>query len=67
MANQTITIELEWKRRMNLIQNPEFRKSCVKAAKELGITASEWKENKAMLLMFFANKLCAMENKMYQN
>ena len=63
MANQ-ITIQSEFKRRTDLIDNPEFRKLAVKAAKELGITAEEWNTNKVALLMFFANQLCSIENKL---
>ena len=63
MANQ-ITIQSEFKRRTDLIDNPEFRKLAVKAAKELGITAEEWNTNKVALLMFFANELCSIENKL---
>jgi len=59
----TITIQSEFKRRTDLIENPEFRKLAVKAAKELGITAKEWNTNKVALLMFFANEFCAIENK----
>ena len=59
----TITIQSEFKRRTDLIENPEFRKLAVKAAKELGITAQEWNTNKVALLMFFANQFCAIENK----
>ena len=59
-----ITIQSEIKRRTDLIENEDFRKLCIKAAKELGITAKEWNENKAMLLFFFANQMCGIENKM---
>ena len=61
MTNQ-ITIQSEFKRRTDLIENPEFKKLAVKAAKELGITAEEWNTNRAALLMFFANQFCAIEN-----
>jgi hypothetical protein len=57
-----VTIETEWKRRTDLIENPEFVKLCVEYAKQLGVTAKEWNENRAGLLMFFANEICAKEN-----
>lgn len=63
MANQ-ITIQSEFKRRTDLIENPKFRELAVKAAKELGITEEEWNNNKVALLMFFANQLCSIENKL---
>jgi hypothetical protein len=47
---------------MDLVNNPDFVKSCVESAKKLGITAKEWNENKAMLCLYFANQICSMEN-----
>jgi hypothetical protein len=61
--NTQVTIESEMKRRMDLVNNPDFVKSCVESAKKLGITAQEWNENKAMLCLYFANQICSMENK----
>ena len=58
-----VTIESEMQRRMDLINNPKFVKSCVESAKKLGITAQEWNQNKVGILMFFANEICGMENK----
>jgi len=55
-------IAQEWKRREDLIMDIEFRKVCAEGAKKLGITAKEWNENKAVILMMFANKFCAIEN-----
>jgi hypothetical protein len=63
MNNSTITIESEWKRRTDLIENSEFVKSCIEVSKKLGVTAKEWNENRAGLLMFFANEFCNKENK----
>ena len=57
-----VTIETEWKRRTDLIENPEFVKLCVEYAKKLGVSAKEWNEHRAGLLMFFANEMCAKEN-----
>jgi hypothetical protein len=62
MNNSTITIESEWKRRTDLIENSEFVKSCIEVSKKLGVTAKEWNENRAGLLMFFANEFCNKEN-----
>ncbi len=58
----TITIESEMKRRTDLIENADFRKVCAKAAKQIGITLEEWNENKAVILMHFANQVCKIEN-----
>ena len=58
-----VTIESEMQRRMDLIENADFRKLCVEYAKKLGITAEEWNQNKVGILMFFANEICGMENK----
>jgi hypothetical protein len=57
-----VTIETEWKRRMDLVESPAFVKLCAKYAKELGVTAKEWNENRAGLVLFFANEMCAKEN-----
>ena len=57
-----VTIETEWKRRMELVESPAFIELCVNAAKQLGITAKEWNENRAQLVLFFANEMCAKEN-----
>ncbi len=56
-------ITSEFARRTDLIDDVNFRKICVRMAKALGITAQEWNENKAMLMLFFANEYCAIENK----
>jgi hypothetical protein len=57
-----VTIESELKRRMDLVENPDFRKSCVEIAKKLGISAKDWNENKGLLLMMWANEVCRIEN-----
>jgi hypothetical protein len=57
-----VTIETEWKRRMDLIESPEFIKLCAEYAKKLGVTAKEWNDNRAGLVLFFANEMCAKEN-----
>jgi hypothetical protein len=61
MKNE-VTMQSEWKRRMDLIENPKFRALCIENVKKLGITAQEWNENKAGILMYFANEFCGYEN-----
>lgn len=56
----------EWKRREDLVMDINFRKVAVKMAKKMGITAKEWNDNKAVLLLYFANEFCSIENKMNQ-
>ena len=60
-AQEIITAEFE--RRTNLIQDENFRNLAIEAAKKLGITAAEWNENKALLLLYFANEFCSIENR----
>jgi hypothetical protein len=55
-------IKIEYKRRTDLVNNLAFRKDCVKMAKALGITSEEWNKDKVHLLLFFANKVCQLEN-----
>jgi hypothetical protein len=59
----TVTIETEWKRRMDLVNDPNFVKLCVKYAQKLGISASEWNANRGSLVLYFANEMCTIENK----
>lgn len=51
-------IETEFQKRLDLINDENFRKICIKAAKKLGITAKEWNENKSAILMLMANQFC---------
>lgn len=60
----TITVESEMKRRMDLVNDNAFRKVCAEHAEKIGITPKEWNENKAMIILKFANDFCSMENKM---
>ena len=62
--NATEFIQKEYKRRTDLIEDVKFREMCIELAKKLGITADEWNENKATLLLYFANECCAIENKL---
>lgn len=57
-------IKAELKRRTDLVECLEFRKSSIELAKKLGITAKEWNENKMLILLMFANEFCAIENKL---
>jgi hypothetical protein len=62
MTTAQISIKLELQRRIDLIQNPAFISKCATLAKEVGITAKEWDENYAVILMKFANQVCKIQN-----
>ena len=62
MATQ-ITIESEFKRRTDLIENPEFRTKVAEYCKSIGMSAKDWNDNKAGILMMMANEVCGLENK----
>ena len=51
------TIATELKKRTDLIEQNEFRTKCAEIAQELGMSAKEWNENKALILLWFANKV----------
>lgn len=55
-------LEKEMQRRMVLVENEEFRKSCLKIAEIMGISQKEWNENKAFFWLYFANEVCKFEN-----
>ena len=57
-------IETEYKRRTDLVNDINFRKDCAKIAQQIGITAKEWNENKAIILLKWANDICSIENKL---
>lgn len=57
-----VTPQSEWKRRMDLVESSSFRALCAEYAQKLGITAAEWNANRASILLFFANEMCAREN-----
>ena len=63
-AAAQITAESEFQRRVELIENADFRLKCSKLAQEIGITAKEWNENKIAILMHFANQYCKLENEL---
>jgi hypothetical protein len=50
-------IEEQMRLRMELIETPEFREMCADYAKSVGITAKEWNENRAGILMILANEV----------
>lgn len=57
------TIKTELNRRTELAQNPAFIKMAAAAAPKMGITAKEWNENKAAILLMMANEICKIENR----
>ncbi|BAV39162.1 hypothetical protein BPT24_040 [Tenacibaculum phage pT24] len=59
-AQQMISNEL--KRREELVNDKEFVKKCAEIAKEVGITPKQWNENRGLLVLMFANKVCKIEN-----
>lgn len=62
MSNQ-VTVKSEMKRRMDLVNDLDFRTMCAKHSEAIGITPKEWNENKAIIIMKFANDYCSFENK----
>ena len=60
-ANELVKNEMNL--RMSLINDEKFRIEAVEVAKQLGFTAQEWNENKAMILLFMANEMIAMDNR----
>ena len=60
-ANELVKNEMNL--RMSLINYEKFRIEAVEVAKQLGFTAQEWNENKAMILLFMANEMIAMDNR----
>lgn len=64
MTMTTVTIESEMKRRTDLVEDPKFIKSCLEIAQKMGISAKEWNQNMAYIVLFFANEYCGIENNM---
>ena len=62
MTNATEAITKEWKRREDLVMNDAFRSDCARIAKDSGITAEEWNNNKAMICLMWANEICRLDN-----
>jgi hypothetical protein len=50
-------IEEQMRLRMELIEAPSFREMCADYVQSLDITAEEWNENKAGILMIMANEV----------
>jgi hypothetical protein len=50
-------IEEQMRLRMELIETPSFREMCADYAKSGGITAEEWNENQAGILLIMANEV----------
>tara|TARA_R110000782_G_scaffold41019_1_gene94431 strand:- start:173 stop:373 length:201 start_codon:yes stop_codon:yes gene_type:complete len=66
MTTSQVTVQSELKRRMDLVNCSKFRALASEAAKKLGITAKEWNENRAAILMMMANQFCGIENEAAQ-
>jgi hypothetical protein len=54
-------IEEQMRLRMELIERPSFIQMCADYAKSVGITAKEWNENKAGILLLLANEAVGYE------
>jgi hypothetical protein len=57
-----MTAASEFQRRAELVENPEFISKMIILAKEIGITAKEWNENKMTILLMFANQYCQLQD-----
>lgn len=57
-------INAEFQRRIDLIESADFRSKMEVLAKEIEISAKEWNENKATILMMFANQYCQLQNEL---
>ncbi len=56
-------IENEMNLRVKLVEDVRFRELCIKACKDLGISAKEWNENKMAICLFLANEIISKDNK----
>ena len=63
MKNVEKFIQQEMQKRLDLVNDENFRIKSIEVAKKLGITADEWNKNKAIILMYFANEFCTIANK----
>lgn len=63
MNTNKVTIESEMERRNNLVNDVEFRKLVRNTLAQHGLTAEDWNKNMWWYCMFFANEMCAMQNK----
>jgi hypothetical protein len=58
----TTTIENELKRRIDLVNDIQFRQMVMNKMIELGVTAEDWNKNAWHYLLNIANEFCAIEN-----
>ena len=59
------TIKTEMKRRLDLVENSEFRNLVVSLLPQLGITAKQWNADRKLQTMVYlqvANEYCKIEN-----
>jgi len=56
-------IHQEMQKRLDLVNDENFIIKSVEVAKKLGITPDEWNNNKAIILMYFANEFYSIVNK----
>ena len=54
----SITVQSEMKKRTDLIYDEKFRLAAIEYCKLVGITAKEFNDNKAGILMLLANQVC---------
>ena len=59
-----VTLESEFDRRWKCVNDEKFREMCAEVCRENGITEQEWNENKAVILMRFANQGCRIQNEL---
>lgn len=52
---------------IDIAQDPEFIKLSARAAKKMGITAEEWNNNRAAILMDFAHEMLLMIEEKQKN
>jgi hypothetical protein len=64
---KNVTIQTEWNRRQELIEQESFRVMAADIAREMGVPADLWNndsEFKVAFLLKIANDYCALENKL---
>jgi hypothetical protein len=57
-------IETEFERRMKLVEDESFRTKAIEVCKAVGISPSEWNQNKGLICLYIANMVCKLENEM---
>lgn len=63
MNTNKVTIESEMKRRDDLVNDVEFRKLVCSTLTQQGLSAEDWNANMWWYCLFFANEMCAIQNK----